>query len=132
LGCLGGMVLLKLFDSRRVLAVLTILALISFSVGLYSGSGIARWSFPLVGLFESVMWPIILSMALNSVREHHESLTGFLYTASIGGALGPFIIGFFSDLSGLRPSLHYIYLPLLFILFIAFKARPLVKNKTLI
>ncbi len=128
-GCLGGMLLLKLYDSRRVLAILSVFAIISFSIGLYSGTGVAKWVFPLVGLFESVMWPIILSLALNSVDKHHESLTGFLYTASIGGAFGPFIIGTFSDISGLRSSLNYIYLPLLFIAFIIFWAKPIIKNK---
>lgn len=131
LGCLLGMVLLKIFDSRRVLAFLSVLALISFSVGLYSNSEIAKWSFPLVGIFESVMWPIILSLALNSVNEHHEALTGFLYTASIGGALGPFIIGALSDVFGLQFSLNFIYFPLLFILSVAFWAKPLITNKTI-
>jgi fucose permease len=130
-GCLIGMLCLKLFDSRRVLAAFAIFAIISFTLGLYANVEIARVAFPLVGLFESVMWPIILSLAINSVSQNHETLTGFMFTASIGGALGPFVIGSLGDYGGLHFSLHYIYIPLLVVLSVAFWAKPLINNKTL-
>ena len=130
-GCLIGMLCLKLFDSRRVLAVFSILAIISFTLGIYANVGIARIAYPLVGLFESVMWPIILSLAINSVNQNHETLTGLMFTASIGGAFGPLIIGSLGDYWGLHFSLHYIYLPLLIVLSVAFWAKPLINNKTI-
>ncbi len=129
-GCVAGMLLVKLFDSRYVLATFSVLAILFFSLGLYGSIEMSRFSFPLVGLFESIMWPVVLSLALNSVDKNHSMLTGFLYTASIGGALGPFIIGTLSDKFQLRPSLNYIYLPLLVVLSVAFWAKPLVLNKT--
>lgn len=129
-GCLLGMVCLKFFDSRKVLAAFSILALASFTLGIYGNVNIARIAYPLVGLFESVMWPVILSLAINSVSGNHETLTGFMFTASIGGALGPFIIGSLGDQWGLHASLHYVYLPLLLVFSVAFWAKPLVNNKT--
>jgi FHS family L-fucose permease-like MFS transporter len=130
-GCLAGMMLLKIFESRKVLAVFTVFAIISFSFGIYGPAGISKIAFPLVGIFESVMWPIIMSLALNSVSKHHGTLTGLLYFASIGGALGPFIIGYFGDFWGLRLSYNYIYIPMILILSVYFWAKPLVSNKTI-
>lgn len=130
-GCLGGMLLLKLFDSQKVLAALTILAIISLSVALYGGTTSSKIAFPMVGAFESVMWPIILSLALNSVHKHHEAVSGLMFTASIGGALGPVIIGNAGDLLGLGISLNYLYLPLLVVLGVSFWARPLISNQTI-
>jgi FHS family L-fucose permease-like MFS transporter len=129
-GCFGGMILLKFFDSRKVLASLTILAIVCFSFALYGRIGVSKIAFPMVAAFESVMWPVILSLALNSVTKHHEVLSGFMFTASLGGALGPLIVGSMGDLFGLGISLNYIYLPLLIVLSVAFWAKPLVTNKT--
>jgi fucose permease len=130
-GCLGGMLLLKFFDCRKVLAGLTILAIISLSFALYGGITVSKIAFPMVAAFESVMWPVILSLALNSVTRHHEVLSGFMFTASVGGALGPVIVGNLGDLFGLGVSLNYLFLPLLIVLSVAFWAKPLVGNKTI-
>jgi hypothetical protein len=35
------------------------------------------------------MYPIIFSLALNSVKEHHGSFSGILCTGIIGGAIVP-------------------------------------------
>ena len=72
-----------------------------------------------------------MSLALNSVTKHHEVLSGFMITASVGGALGPVIIGSMGDLFGLGTSLHYLFAPLLVVLSVAFWAKPLVVNKTI-
>ena len=130
-GCFGAMLLLKFFESRKVLACLTVCAIISLLLALYGGTPVAKIAFPMVGAFESVMWPVIMSLALNSVNKHHEALAGLMYTASIGGALGPVIIGSMGDLFGLGTSLHYLFLPLLVVFSVAFWAKPLVVNRTL-
>lgn len=120
LGCLFGMLLLKLMESRVVLGIFTIGAILSFSLSIYGDAAVAKFAFPLVGFFESVMWPIILSIAVNSVSRHHEVLTGLMYTASVGGAFGPLIIGAVSDYSNLQFAFHFIFLPLTIILAVAF------------
>lgn len=131
-GCSAGMLLLKVFDSRTVLGGLTLLAIVSLGVALYSSPAVSRVAFPLVAACESVMWPVILSLALNSVAKHHEALSGFMFTASIGGALGPVVIGVIGDAFGLQVAMNVLFLPLLIVLSVAFWARPLVSNKTMI
>ncbi len=130
-GCLGGMLLLKFFDSRKVLAALSLLAIVSLSFALYGGTSTSRIAFPMVAAFESIMWPVILSLAINSVTKHHEVLSGFMFTASVGGALGPLIVGSLGDLYGLGVSLNFLFLPLLIVLSVAFWSKPLIDNKTI-
>ena len=130
-GCFVGLILLKIFESRKVLASLSVCAIISLLLALYGGSHVSKIAFPMIALFESVMWPVIMSLALNSVTKHHSVLSGLMFTASIGGALGPVIIGNMGDLFGLGTSLHFLFMPLLMVLSVAFWAKPLVMNKTI-
>lgn len=130
-GCLIGMLLLKLLDSRKVLIGASIGALLCVSVALYGPANISLVAFPLVGLFASVMWPIIVSLALNSVAEYHGSFTGILNTGIIGGAIVPIIIGRIGDHLGLRNGLAFLYLTFGFVLSVGFWAKPLIANATI-
>lgn len=124
LGCMAGLFLLKIWSSRFVLGLFTLCAVICFSLSLYGPFQIAKITYPLVGFFESVMWPIILSLAVNSVNKNHETLTGFMFTASVGGVVGSVIIGNISDAMGVRIGLQYIYLPLMIVLSVALFVKP--------
>jgi len=84
-GCLVGMLLLKIFDSRKVLIGACVGALSCLSAALFGPARVSVIAFPAVGLFASVMWPIVVSLALNSVAEFHGSFSGILGTGIIGG-----------------------------------------------
>ena len=131
IGCLLGMVLLKLIDSRRVLIGFTAAALICLGVGLFGPARAALLAFPMMGFFLSVMWPVIFSLALNSVSEHHGSFSGILCSAIIGGAVVPLIIGRIGDFLGLRSGMLFLYPTLGWIFAVGFWARPLVVNETI-
>ncbi len=131
-GCGFGMMLLKVFDSRRVLVGTAAGALICLSVGLFGPARVSLIALPGVGLFASVMWPIIISLALNSVLEHHGSFTGILGTGmGIGGAVIPVIIGRVGDHAGLRSGMLFLYATFGFILAVGLLAKPLVTNATI-
>jgi len=76
------------------------------------------------------MWSIIFALALNSVAEHHGSLTGILCTGILGGALIPLAIGWLGDNIGLRDAMFLILVQLAYIISISFWARPLARNET--
>lgn len=130
-GSLLGVVLLKLLDSKVVLRLFTVAAMVCFGAALYMAGPVARIAFPLVGFFAAVMYPIIFSLALNSVHEHHGSFAGILVTAIVGGAVIPLIIGSLGDIFGLRNGMLFLFIPLGYILSIGFWANPLIKNETL-
>jgi fucose permease len=129
-GGIVGLFLLKILDSRKVLIGFTIAALACLSAALFGSAKIALMAFPAVGFFASVMYPIIFSLALNSVSEHHGSFAGILVTGIIGGAIIPLIIGGISSLSELRVGMSFLYLTLGYILCIGFWAKPLITNQT--
>jgi fucose permease len=124
------MLLLKIFDSRKVLILASAGALACLSLALWGPSRVSVIAFPAIGLFASVMWPIIVSLALNSVAEYHGSFSGILGTGIIGGAIVPVIIGRIGDTVGLRGGLAFLYVTFGMVLSVGFWARPLVNNAT--
>jgi fucose permease len=108
LGCVFGMVLLKYFDSLKILLAFTIAAVAAFCCALFGTREMATWFFPIVGLFHSVMWPLILSLAMNTINKHHGTLSGLLFAASSGGAFGAWMVGRLGDVFGLRWGLFFL------------------------
>ncbi|GLX78796.1 MFS transporter [Thalassotalea insulae] len=132
LGCILGLVLVKLFDSRIVLKLFSGCAFIALTCAIFGSAETAVVAFPLVGFFLSVMWSVIFSLALNSVAEHHGSFAGILCTGIVGGGLASPIIGVIADITGdLRVGMVVVYITLAYIFAIGFWAKPLVVNKTI-
>lgn len=130
-GCLLGLLLLKFIDSRKLLILATSITIICLILALTGSAQMALIGFPAVGFFISVMYSIIFSLALNSVKEHHGSLSGILCTGIAGGAVIPFIVGGLGELMSLKSGMFFLMIPLAFILTIGFWAKPLVNNKTI-
>lgn len=130
LGCFIGMGLLKLFDSRKVLVGACIGALLCLTAALFGPARVSLVAFPSIGLFASVMWPVLVSLALNSVSEHHGPFSGILSTGIMGGAVVPVIVGKLGDYFGLRSGIAFLYFTFGFVLSVGFWARPLIANAT--
>jgi len=131
IGGVVGLMLLKLFNSKQVLRWFTVLAIVSLSTGLYGGDVVSYWSFSLSGFFLSVMFPVIISLGLNSVSKHHGSFAGIMLTGIAGGAIVQVLIGAISDLTTLRAGMMFLFVTLGYILSISFWAKPLINNKTI-
>lgn len=130
-GCLIGLLILKLADSKLVLKVVTLLAMLTVVIALTGSASIALMAFPVAGFFLSVMYSIIFSLALNSVEKHHGAFSGILCSGIFGGALVPLIIGWIGDQIGLRYAMFFLFVTLGYILAIPYWAQPLVDNKTI-
>ena len=130
-GCILGLLLLKFMDSKLVLKIFSGAAILGLTAALFGPAHIAVLAFPLVGFFASVMWSVIFSLALNSVKENHGALSGILCSGIVGGAIVPLIVGALGDLVGLKGGMFFLYITLGFIFSIGFWASPLVNNKTI-
>jgi len=130
LGCLTGLVLLKLMDAKKILKIFTLLTMISLLIALFGPAEISLFAFPATGFLISMMWGIIFSLALNSEKMHHGSFSGILCSGIFGGALVPLIIGWLGDHIGLRMAMLFLFVTLGYILSIAFWAKPIINNKT--
>ncbi len=130
-GCFIGMGLLKIFDSRYVLIGTCVGALLCLTAALFGPAKVSVIAFPGIGLFASVMWPILISLGLNSVSEHHGSFAGILSTGIMGGAVVPVIIGRTGDHFGLRTGVAFLYLTFGCVLSVGFWANPIISNATI-
>jgi fucose permease len=128
IGCLLGLVLLKLMDSKRVLMIFSLGAIVALIVGLTATGNIVLIAFAMTGFCLSVMWSIIISLALNSVSFAHGTLAGLLCSGIIGGAVVPLVIGGLADILGLRVAMFFLLIPLGYIFSIGIWAKPLVSN----
>ena len=130
IGCLLGLIVLKLFDSRRVLIGAAIGTMTTLVLALFGSLSVALVCFPLTGFFLSVVWSIMVSLGLNSVPKHHGTFSGILCTGIAGGAVMPLIIGGLGELLGLRIAMLTLFVTLGYIFSVGIWAKPLVNNAT--
>jgi fucose permease len=131
IGCVPGMTLLKVIDSKIVLRIFTTAAIVILPFTLFGNAKFALFGFPALGFCLSVMYAIIFSLALNSVAKFHGSFAGILCTGIAGGAIISLLIGKLKDLIGLQSGMLVLFLPLLYILSISYWAKPIVQNATI-
>jgi fucose permease len=130
LGCLVGLVLLKLIDSRRLLRISGFLSIALLLLALFGPKNVSIFAFPAMGFSISMMYSIVFSLALNTATRYHGSFAGILCSGIVGGAAGPLLVSLLADIASLRAGMLLILLFLGYITFIGFWAHPLVNNKT--
>jgi fucose permease len=131
IGGILGLVLLKLFDSKVILRWFTLISMVCLILGLFGSKTFSLYAFPAVGFFMSVMYPIIISLALNSVDKHHGSFAGILMTGIMGGAVVQLLIGGLADLISLKVGMMFNFVTLGYIFSIGVWAKPLIRNKVI-
>jgi len=130
IGSLLGIVLLKLYDVKKILRVFLVLQLVALSCALFGPAKVSLISFPICGFLTSVMYGSVFSLGMNSLKTHHGSFSGILCTGIIGGAIVPLLVGMLGSLTSLRVGMCLVYLTILYMLYIAMTAKPFVNNKT--
>jgi FHS family L-fucose permease-like MFS transporter len=86
-------------------------------VAVLGEGALAMWAIIGVGLFNSIMFPTIFSIALHGLGARTGQGSGLLCMAIVGGAIVPFVQGFVADSAGLQPSF---FVPMLCYGFIAY------------
>lgn len=88
-----GSLLLARFNAARMLALFTAIAaamcLYVVAVGGISGGYVALS----IGLFNSIMFPVIFTLTLERSTARAEATSGLLCTAIVGGAVLPLVVG---------------------------------------
>jgi FHS family L-fucose permease-like MFS transporter len=95
-----GSALLARFSAARLLALFTAIAcamcLYVVAVGGVSAGFVAL----AIGLFNSIMFPVIFTLTLERSSASTEATSGLLCTAIVGGAFVPLLVGALSDHAG--------------------------------
>jgi FHS family L-fucose permease-like MFS transporter len=77
----------------------------------------AMWAILLVGLFNSIMFPTIFTLAIDGLGKHTGQASGILCMAIVGGAIVPLLQGVIADNIGIH---HAFILPVICYLFIVY------------
>ena len=113
---IGAAVMQKL-AAGKVLAFSAALAIVLIVITIFASGQLAMWAILLVGLFNSIMFPTIFSLAINGLGQHTSQGSGILCLAIVGGAILPLIQGVLADSIGLQNSF---FLPIICYIFIAY------------
>jgi FHS family L-fucose permease-like MFS transporter len=100
-----GAYLLRVFSPGKVLAsaagaVIALLFISATTMGALSG-----WALLAIGLFNSIMFPTIFSLACEGLGPRAAEGSGIICVAIVGGAVVPLITGHAADLGGLKAAL---------------------------
>jgi FHS family L-fucose permease-like MFS transporter len=111
---IGSWILSK-FKPGNVLAFNALMAFVLVMISILSGGTTAMWSLLAVGLFNSLMFATIFTLAVEGLGSQTDEGSGILCTAIVGGALIPFLYGITGDIFSLKtayllPALCYIYI----------------------
>ncbi|MCU7495466.1 MAG: L-fucose:H+ symporter permease [Ignavibacteria bacterium] len=117
LGRFAGSAITRKVKPGAVLAFNAFVASALVLVSMFTSGHVAMWSILLIGLFNSIMFPTIFTLAIDGLGKHTGQGSGILCMAIVGGALLPLLQGFFADNIGIH---HAFFLPAVCYLFIAY------------
>jgi len=100
-----GAALLRMFSPGKVLACAAGTTILLLLVSANSTGAVSGWSLLAVGLFNSIMFPTIFSLACEGLGERAAEGSGLICVAIVGGAIVPLITGHAADLVGLKMAL---------------------------
>lgn len=112
-----GAAVMQKVEGGKVLAFNAAVACILIAIAVFTSGALAMWSILLVGLCNSVMFPTIFSLALNSLGKHTSQGSGILCLAIVGGAIVPLLQGVLADAIGIQLAF---VLPIVCYVFIAY------------
>ena len=89
---------------QRTLLVFALMAIVLLIIGLTSTGMVALWSIVGIGLFNSIMWSNIFTLAIAKLGKFTSQGSSLLVMAILGGAIVPVIQGAVADSIGVHPS----------------------------
>jgi FHS family L-fucose permease-like MFS transporter len=114
-----GSALQQKIRPNNILGVAAIMAAILVATSMLTFGHVAMWTIIAVGLFNSVMFPTIFTLAIEGLGPLTGDGSGLLVAAIVGGAIIPELQGLLADRVGIH---HAFFLPILCYFYIAFYA----------
>lgn len=105
IGRFGGAYLLRVFSPGKVLACAAGMVLVLLLTSANTAGAPAGYALLGVGLFNSIMFPTIFSLASEGLGVRAAEGSGIIATAIVGGAVVPWITGRVADWHGLQFAL---------------------------
>lgn len=118
-----GSYLTKLINPAKVLLGFALGAVVMIIISSMSTGLVAMWTIIAVGLFNSIMFPTIFSLALDGLGNDKPQGSGILCTMIVGGAVIPPAFGFLTDSYGFDIAFLIVVVSYAYIFFYGFKNK---------
>lgn len=110
-----GAALMRFIAPNRLLSIFGLGAVALLILSMSTSGLVAMWAVLAVGLFNSIMFPTIFSIAIEDLGDLKPQGSGILCTAIAGGAFIPPLYGFMADSVGYKlafiiPIFCYLYI----------------------
>jgi FHS family L-fucose permease-like MFS transporter len=110
-----GSALMQKVNPGLVLGTSALMACLLVTTSIFTTGHVAMWSIILVGLFNSVMFPTIFTLAIDGLGKLTGQGSGILVMAIVGGAIIPIAQGALADRIGIHlaftlPAICYLYI----------------------
>jgi FHS family L-fucose permease-like MFS transporter len=110
-----GSALMQKVNPGLVLGSSALMACLLVTTSILTTGHVAMWSIILVGLFNSVMFPTIFTLAIDGLGKLTGQGSGILVMAIVGGAIIPIAQGALADRIGIHlaftlPAICYLYI----------------------
>lgn len=110
-----GAAVMQRLPAGKVLAFNAAVAVLLVVLAIVSSGALAMWALLAVGLFNSIMFPTIFSLAVTGLGRYTSNGSGVLCAAIVGGAIVPVVQAMLADRIGLQlsfivPVLCYSYI----------------------
>jgi FHS family L-fucose permease-like MFS transporter len=99
-----GFAVMRFISPGKALAFNAAMSIALVMIAIFGHGHAAMWAIIAVGLFNSIMFPTIFSMALYKLGKFTGQASGILCMAIVGGAIVPFAQGLLADSVGLHWS----------------------------
>ncbi len=101
--------------AARTLTIFALFPIVLLFIGIYSDGNIAMWSILGIGIFNSIMWSNIFTLAIKGLGDATSQGSSILVMFIVGGAILPPIQGYMADLFNVQmsffvPMISYVYL----------------------
>ena len=102
----------------RTLMIFALIVICLLVITLFSDGKLALWTVISIGLFNSIMWSNIFTLAIKDLGKYTSQGSSLLVMAILGGALIPLVQGAFADMFG---ALHYsFFVPIICYIYLAY------------
>jgi FHS family L-fucose permease-like MFS transporter len=110
-----GAALLRVADARKLLALFAVAVIALLAVTMSTKGSIAMYAVLSIGLFNSIMFPTIFTIAIERLGPMTSKASSLLIMGIVGGAVIPLAQGALSDVIGVQ---HSFVIPLVCYVFI--------------
>jgi FHS family L-fucose permease-like MFS transporter len=122
-GRLAGSLILNKYKPSRMLIISASGALVLVMAAMLTTGYVSLWALALVGLFTSIMYPIIFTISILDLGGYTKTASSLLIMGIVGGAIVPPVMGQISDQSDIRFSFVMPVLCYAYVIFFALRSH---------